>query len=221
MTPEIDLAKYIDHAVLDFTVTKDRVKQACSEAEHFQFPAVCVYPCHVYYAAELLHNKKPSVCAVIGFPSGMSTTTTKLYEANEAVENGASELDLMPNLGLLKEGELERFYLEIAQITQEAGKPVKVILEMSLLNPSEKQTAVEIALQAGANYLKTSTGFFGGVNLEDVQLLAGLTKGRVGIKASGGIRTVDQALALIAAGANRLGTSRGVELVSSMQAENT
>jgi len=151
----------------------------------------------------------------------MSTAQTKLYEASEAVENGANELDLMPNLGLLKQGDLDNFYTEIAQITQEVDKPVKVILEMALLNPNEKQTATEIALQAGASYLKTSTGFFGGATVEDVQLLLSLTRGRVGIKASGGIRTTEQALALIRAGANRLGTSKGAELVSRMQSEHT
>ncbi|MEI6379891.1 MAG: deoxyribose-phosphate aldolase [Cyanobacteriota bacterium ELA615] len=221
MTSEIDLASYIEHALLDITTTKEQIRQACAEAEHFRFAAVCLYPCHVKYAAQLLHNKKTSLCAVVGFPTGMSTAQTKLYEASEAVENGANELDLMPNLGLLKQGDLDSFYTEIAQITQEVDKPVKVILEMALLNPNEKQTATEIALQAGASYLKTSTGFFGGATVEDVQLLLSLTKGRVGIKASGGIRTTEQALALIRAGANRLGTSKGAELVSRMQSEHT
>lgn len=211
--PDIDLASYIDQALLGIKTTEQQVLQSCNLADYFHFATVCVYPCAVRYAAELLYGKKTGVCAVIGFPSGMSTSQTKLNEAIEAVENGAAELDVMLNLGLLEAGELDKLHAEIAQICQETGKPIKAILETSLLNDEQKQTAAEICLDAGVAYLKTSTGLFGGATVEDVQFLAKITKGRIGIKASGGIHTVEKALELIQAGANRLGTSSGAELM--------
>ena len=217
MNPSIDLASYIDHALLGITTTEQQVKQCCYEADYFHFATVCIYPSAVRYAAELLHNKKTGICSVIGFPSGMSTTRCKLYEATEAVENGATELDLMLNLGLLQGGELEKLHAEIAQIVEETGIPVKAILETSLLSEEEKQQAAEISLEAGVTYLKTSTGLFGVATVEDVQFLSRVTKGRIGIKASGGIRTVQQALDLIQAGATRLGTSRGVDLIKQLE----
>jgi deoxyribose-phosphate aldolase len=217
MIPDIDLGSYIDHALLGIRCTKQDIQRGCREAEYFRFPVVCIYPCYVRYAAELLHNKKVGISAVVGFPSGMSTTKIKVYEAVEAVENGASELDVMLNLGLLQAGEYDSLHAEIAEICQESGKPVKAILETALLNDEQKRMAAEICLQAGVSYLKTSTGFFGGATVEDVQLLAKITKGSIGIKASGGIRTVEQALELLAAGATRLGTSRGIQLVEELQ----
>jgi deoxyribose-phosphate aldolase len=150
---------------------------------------------------------------VIGFPSGATTTSVKLFEAQEAVENGAEELDVMINLGWLKAGKSEDIYREIAQICEETGQIIKVILETNVLTNTEKRLAAEIAMDAGASFLKTSTGWFGGATVEDVKLLQKITKGRVGIKASGGIRTREQALDLIGAGATRLGTSRGPDLV--------
>jgi deoxyribose-phosphate aldolase len=158
-------------------------------------------------------NKRIQVCSVIGFPTGATTSAVKLYEAQEAVENGATELDVVINLGWLKEGKTEEIYREIAQICEETGQTVKTILEMSLLTETEKQLAAEICLDAGASFLKTSTGWSGGATVEDVALLKKIAKGRVGIKASGGIRTLEQAIALIEAGATRIGTSRGVDLV--------
>ncbi len=215
--PEIDLASYIDHALLSVTTTLQQVQQGCNCADYFHFPTVCVYPYAVSYAAELLYGKKTGVCAVIGFPSGLSTTNVKLYEAIEAVENGATELDVMLNLGLLQAEELDQLHAEIAQIVQETGKPIKAILETALLNENQKRLAAELCMDAGVAYLKTSTGLFGGATVEDVQFLAKITKGRIGIKASGGIRTPQQALDLLAAGATRLGTSRGPELIKLLQ----
>ncbi|MEC4806740.1 MAG: deoxyribose-phosphate aldolase [Jaaginema sp. PMC 1079.18] len=211
--PEIDLAQYIDHALLQPTVTPEQIATGCQQAIQYDFPTVCVYPGAVRQAAELLHGKSPQVCAVIGFPSGATTTQTKLYEAQEAADNGATELDVVINVGLLKSGRTEEIYREIAQICQETGQAVKAILEMTVLTPTEKRLAAEICLDAGAAFLKTSTGWFGGATLEDVKLLRDIGKGRVGIKASGGIRRSEDAIALILAGATRLGTSRGVELL--------
>ncbi len=211
--PDIDIAPFIDHALLIPTATPQQVEQWCEEAYRFNFAAVCVYPIYVRQAVELLRGKGPQVCTVIGFPSGASTTAVKLYEAQEAVENGADELDVSINLGWVKSGNTEALHDEIAEICQETGKPVKAILETTLLTDAEKRIAAEICLEAGAAFLKTSTGWNGGATVADVALLKEVAKERVGIKASGGIRTVEQALDLILAGATRLGTSRGIDLL--------
>jgi deoxyribose-phosphate aldolase len=211
--PEIDLADYIDLALLQPTATQEQLQQCCARAAQYNFPTVCVYPSAVKQAAELLHNKTPKVCAVIGFPTGATTSAVKRFEAQEAVDNGATELDVVMNLGWLKTGYIDEIYQEIAAICEETGQTVKIILEMALLTPTEKRQAAEICMDAGAAYLKTSTGWFGGATVEDVRLLKEMTKGRVGIKAAGGIRTAEQAIELILAGATRLGTSRGVELL--------
>ncbi|MUL37078.1 deoxyribose-phosphate aldolase [Gloeocapsopsis dulcis] len=210
--PDIDLAPLIDHALLHPTATSEQVQQWCEQADRFQFAAVCVYPTHVRQAAELLHGKNPRVCTVIGFPTGATTSTVKLYEAQEAVDNGATELDVVINLGWLKAGKTEQLHREIAEIC-EVGKTIKVILETALLTDAEKRLAAEICMDAGAAFLKTSTGWHGGATVADVQLLKEVAKDRVGIKASGGIRTLEQAFELILAGATRLGTSRGPELI--------
>ena len=210
---DIDIADYIDHSLLDPLATTEQLGKYCNQADQYGFPTVCVYPAFVQQAVELVKNKRIQVCSVIGFPTGATTSAVKLYEAQEAVENGATELDIVINLGWLKEGKTEEIYREIAQICEETGQTVKTILEMSLLTETEKQLAAEICLDAGASYLKTSTGWSGGATVEDVALLKKIAKGRVGIKASGGIRTLEQAIALIEAGATRIGTSRGVDLV--------
>ncbi len=217
---EIDLTTYIDHSLLNPSATAEQVKKYCSEAIQYNFPAVCVYPCAVKSAAEILHGKKTQVATVIGFPTGANTSAVKLYEAREAVEMGATELDVVINLGWLKMGESEKIYQEIAQICEETGQPVKAILETSQLTDTEKRLAAEICMDAGVAYLKTSTGWFGGATVADVKLLKEITKGRVGIKASGGIRTVESAIALIQAGATRLGTSRGVDLIREREVGN-
>jgi deoxyribose-phosphate aldolase len=210
---DINIADYIDHAILNPSATSEDIEGGCHEADQFNFPTVCVYPSAVKQAAELLYQKKPQVCAVIGFPTGAATTATKRYEAQEAAELGATELDVVINLGWLKSGKSEAIYNEIAAICDETGQTVKVILEMSVLTLAQKRRAAEIAMDAGASYLKTSTGWMGGATVEDVALLREITKGRLGIKAAGGIRTIEFAIALIEAGATRLGTSQGVDLV--------
>ena len=210
---EIDLAPYIDHALLSPTATPEQVAQWCEEADRYGFAAVCVAPVHVRQAANLLHNKKPKVCTVIGFPTGATTSAVKLYEAQEAAENGATELDVVINLGWLKAGKLNELHQEIAEIREETGQTLKAILEMSLLTEEEKRIAAEVCMDAGVAFLKTSTGWTGGATVADVRLLKEISNDRVGIKASGGIRTIDQALELILAGATRLGTSRGLDLL--------
>ncbi|HEY9619862.1 MAG TPA: deoxyribose-phosphate aldolase [Crinalium sp.] len=211
--PDIDLAEFIDHSLLIQTATSEYVAQWCEEADRFQFAAVCVYPVHVRQAVELLKGRGPKVCAVIGFPSGATTPGTKLYEAQEATENGATELDVVINLGWLKEGKTDALHRELAEICEETGQTVKAILEMALLTDAEKKLAAEVCMDAGVAFLKTSTGWNGGATTSDVRLLKQLTKDRVGIKASGGIRTAEQAIELVLAGATRLGTSRGPDLL--------
>jgi deoxyribose-phosphate aldolase len=211
--PDIDIAPLIDHALLNPDATPEQVEKCCQEADRYQFATVCVYPVYVKQAAELLHNKNPKVCTVIGFPSGATTPASKLYEAQEAVDNGADELDVVLHIGGLKAGRTDELYREIAQICDETGQVVKVILETALLTDAEKRVAAEICMDAGAQFLKTSTGWQGGVTVADIRLLKNLTQGQIGIKASGGIRTLEQAFDLVIAGATRLGTSRGPALL--------
>ena len=210
---DIDLTRYIEHSLLHPAATDEQVKHYCQEADQWRFPTVCVYPSAVRLAEELLHNHPTQVCTVIGFPSGAHTAAMKLYEAQEATDNGAAELDVVINLGNVKMGNTDAIYQEIAQICDATGVAVKAILETSLLTDDEKCLAAEICMDAGASYLKTSTGWFGGATVADVELLSQITKGRIGIKAAGGIKTADQAIALVQAGATRIGTSRGAQIM--------
>jgi deoxyribose-phosphate aldolase len=209
----IDLATYIDHTLLEPTAIPAAIQDLCDAADQYHFATVCVAPTYVPLAVERLHHKRPQVCTVIGFPSGAHTSSVKLLEAQIATEQGAQELDVVINLGWLKAGQAEQVHGEIASIVSSTGVTVKAILEMAVLTEAEKRLAAELCLDAGVAWLKTSTGWFGGATVADVKLLKSITLDRIGIKASGGIRTLDQALALIAAGASRLGTSRGVELI--------
>ena len=216
----VDFAPLIDHALLAPAATPQQVEHWCAEADRFGFAAVCLAPTHVRQAVELLHGRAPAVCTVIGFPLGASTAATKLYEAQDAAENGATELDVVINLGWLKSGQTNPLHRELADIVEATGQTVKAILEMGLLDEAEKRLAAEVCMDAGVAFLKTSTGWQGGATVADVQLLKAITQDRVGIKASGGIRTPEQALALVEAGATRLGTSRGPDILR-LQAESS
>jgi deoxyribose-phosphate aldolase len=210
---EVDLAPLIDHTLLTPMATPEQVNHWCAEADRYGFAAVCVSPIHVRQAKECLQGSKPQVCTVIGFPTGATTPAVKLYEAQEATENGATELDVVINLGWLKLGKVDLIHREIASICEETGQVVKAILEAQLLNPEELRQAADVCMDAGAAFLKTSTGWQGGATVAVIQQLQAISKGRVGIKASGGIRTAEQASLLVQAGATRIGTSRGPELV--------
>ncbi len=216
--PNIDLAPLIDHSLLIPTAVPEQVRQWCSECDRYGFAAVCVSPSYVALARECLSGNQTEICTVIGFPTGATTAACKLYEAQEAVENGATELDVVINLGWLKSGQHDRVHREIAEICEATNTPVKTILEASLLTPTELKTAAEICMDAGARFLKTSTGWQGGATVEVVRQLSNIAQDRVSIKASGGIRTAEQALHLVQAGATRLGTSRGPELVQLQEA---
>ena len=218
--PEIDIAPFIDHSLLTITATPEEVSKFCEEADKYRFPAVCVYPCYIKQLANILYNKPPQACSVIGFPAGTATGKTKLYEAQEAVENGATELDVMINLSHIKTGQTNELYREIAEIREETGKTVKAILEMALLTESEKRLATGVLMDAGVGLIVTNTGWYGGATVADVQLLKELTKKNIGIKAAGGIKTYEQAVNLILAGATRLGTSRGLELLNQQNSQS-
>lgn len=210
---EIDIASYIDHALLRPDATPEQVEQCCFEADQYNFSAVCLYPNAVCQAVEFLYHKSPQICTVIGFPTGAVTSNVKLFEAQEAIDNGATELDVVINIGWLKAGKIDQIHQEMAQICEQTDKTIKAIIETGLLTDGEKRLAAEICMDAGAAFIKTNTGWFGGATTADVRLLKEVTKGRIGIKASGGIRSLQQALDLIEAGATRLGTSRGVDLI--------
>jgi deoxyribose-phosphate aldolase len=210
---DIDIAPLIDHTLLTATATPEQVQQWCAEVDRYGFAAVCIAPRYVRLAAECLGGKSTRICTVIGFPTGATTPAVKLYEAQEAVDNGARELDVVIDLGSVKTGQFDAVHRELATICAETGQTVKAILEMSLLTPDEQRMAAEVCLEAGVSYLKTSTGWNGGATVADVQLLASITRNRVGIKASGGIRSYDRAVAMVEAGATRLGTSYGVALL--------
>jgi len=217
MTPQ-ELARLIDHTALKPDTTEARIQQLCNEARRYGFAAVCVNPCYVPLAAALLEGSSVAVCTVIGFPLGATQTVTKVAEALQALRDGARELDVVLNIGLLKSGRLEavRHDLQaVVDVAHQAQPPalVKVILETALLSEAEKITACHLALEVGADFVKTSTGFAGGATVEDVALLRRIVGDRIGIKASGGIRTRAQAEALLAAGATRLGTSNGLALL--------
>ncbi|MGD1939847.1 MAG: deoxyribose-phosphate aldolase [Leptolyngbyaceae cyanobacterium] len=216
--PQVDLAPLIDHSLLIPTATPEQVMHWCRECDRYGFAAVCIAPTHVALAREQLQGKPIAVCTVIGFPTGATTAACKLYEAQEAMEHGATELDVVINLGWLKSGQHERLHREIAEICEATGILVKTILETTLLTPKEIKTAADICLDAGAGFLKTSTGWQGGATVEAVRQLHEISHGQVGIKASGGIRTAEQALQLVQAGATRLGTSQGPELVQQQAA---
>lgn len=230
MTPQ-ELARLIDHTALKPDTPETHIRKLCEEARRYGFAAVCVNPCYVPLAAELLQGSNVAVCTVVGFPLGANRTPIKAAEAQQAIQDGATELDMVLNVGLLKSGRLRDVLEDLRAVIELAHqmpllpsyKPilVKVILETALLTDAEKETACQLALEAGADFVKTSTGFAGGgATVEDVALMRRVVGNRMGIKASGGIRTRAQAEALLAAGATRLGTSAGVALVSDQASAN-
>lgn len=212
-------AATIDHTMLKPDATRSEIARLCAEAKEFAFAAVCVNPWHVANAAQLLSRSGVAVAAVAGFPLGATTTPAKAFEAGEAVQNGAGEIDLVINIAALKEGLLSLVSDEIATVRKvTAGAKLKVILETALLEKEEKRLAARLAVESGADLLKSSTGFFGGVTEDDIRLLAEAAPG-LGIKASGGIRDARFALRLLAVGATRLGTSSAVKIIREL--ENT
>ncbi len=209
------LNKTIDHTILNADATKEAVIKVIDEAKKYEFASVCLEPCWVSLAAERLKDSSVKVCTVIGFPLGANTKTVKAFEAKEAVENGADEVDMVLNIGALKSGD-DAMVLEDMKAVREAAKDavVKVILETCLLTDDEKKKACALAKEAGLDFVKTSTGFStAGATVEDVKLMRDAVGDTMGVKASGGIRDTKTAEAMIAAGASRIGASKSIAII--------
>ena len=209
------LNKYIDHTILKATASSANVQKLCAEAIEHEFYSVCVNGCYVADAKHLLQGTDVKVAAVVGFPLGAMTTAAKVFEAKEAVENGASEIDMVINIAKLKDGEFEFVENEIRQIKEAIGDSVlKVIIETCYLTDEEKVKACELSLVAKADFVKTSTGFgTGGATYEDVKLMKSVVGDNAKVKASGGVRDKETAQKYVDLGAERLGTSSGIEIV--------
>lgn len=213
---EPSLASIIDHTLLKPEATSDQIDTLCHEALTYQFASVCVNPAWVAQCAERLRGSRVRVCTVVGFPLGATTTAVKATETEDAVQNGATEIDVVLNIGWLKSGLFERVKADIAEVVRTAGAsvPVKVILETGLLTDEEKKTACRISREAGAAFVKTSTGFAGsGATVRDIRLMREAVGPRMGVKASGGIRDYDTAIAMVHAGATRIGSSSSVAII--------
>ena len=209
------LNKYIDHTILKATASSSDIKKLCAEAIEHEFYSVCVNGCYVADAKHLLQGTDVKVAAVVGFPLGAMTTAAKVFEAKEAVENGASEIDMVINVAKLKDGEFEYVENEIRQIKEAIGDNVlKVIIETCYLTDEEKVKACELSLVAKADFVKTSTGFgTGGATYEDVKLMKSVVGDNAKVKASGGVRDKETAQKYVELGAERLGTSSGIDIV--------
>ena len=209
------LNKYIDHTILKATASSSDVQKLCVDAIEHKFYSVCVNGCYVADAKQLLQGTDVKVAAVVGFPLGAMTTAAKVFEAKEAVENGASEIDMVINIAKLKDGEFEYVENEIRQIKEAIGDNVlKVIIETCYLTDEEKVKACELSLVAKADFVKTSTGFgTGGATYEDVKLMKSVVGDNAKVKASGGVRDKETAQKYIDLGAERLGTSSGIDIV--------
>ena len=215
------VAAIIDHTNLRPEATADQIVRLCEEAREFGFGAVMVNPCYIELASSNLRNSEVKVGAVVGFPLGATLTSAKMFETEEALKLGAREIDMVLNIGALKAGNHALVLSDISGVADVVRKQkalLKVILETGLLAKEEKLAACEISERAGADFLKTCTGFLGGVaTVEDVRLMRGDVK--IGVKASGGIRTASDAQAMIDAGASRLGTSSGVNIIRELRAQ--
>lgn len=209
------VAPLIDHTLLKAEATRAQIVVLCREAKQYGFASVCVHPCRVRLAATELADSPVKPCTVIGFPLGAHTTAAKAFEAEDAIRNGAQELDMVLAVGAMKDHDHAYVLDDIRAVVKAAGgRTVKVILETCLLTNEEKVAACKLAVEAGAGFVKTSTGLAGGgATVEDIRLMRQTVGNRCGVKASGGVRTLDDALKMIAAGANRLGTSAGVAMV--------
>lgn len=206
----------IDHTLLKPEAKADDIKQLCAEAMEYRFASVCVNPCWIPLAVKELSGSPVKVCTVIGFPLGATTTQAKAFEARQAVELGASEVDMVINIGALRSQDYRTVYTDIRAVVKAAGNSalVKVIIETALLSREEKVAACILASAADADFVKTSTGFAkGGAAVEDVALMREVVGTGMGVKASGGIRDYAAAAAMVKAGADRLGTSSGVAIV--------
>ena len=211
-----EIAAYIDHTQLKAFATRAQIETLCREAAQYHFASVCVNPCHVAYAAELLRGTGVKVCTVIGFPLGANTPEVKAFETRDAIKNGAQECDMVINVGALKDGDVELVERDIRAVVEAAnGTLVKVIIETCYLTDEEKVLACQAAARAEADFVKTSTGFgTGGATPHDVALMRGAIPDTMKVKASGGVHNYQEAMAVVEAGASRIGASAGIAIVS-------
>ncbi|WP_413576348.1 deoxyribose-phosphate aldolase [Bdellovibrio sp. HCB290] len=217
----MQLNKYIDHTLLKPEAQSSQIEKLCQEAREHSFFSVCVNTSYVKQCAELLKGSDVKVCCVVGFPLGAMDTVSKTFETSTAIKNGAQEIDMVVQIGALKDRRLDYVREDIKAVVQAAsGHKVKVIIETSLINDEEKVLACKAALEAGAHFVKTSTGFAGGgATVDDVKLMKSVVGDKMEVKASGGVKNAEQAVALINAGATRLGTSSGIALVQGQQVQ--
>ncbi len=214
---DLEIARMIDHTLLKSDVTPEEITQLCLEAKQFEFASVCVNPSYVTQCSNILKNTKVKICTVVGFPLGATTTEVKRWETEQAISNGAEEIDMVIHVGKLKSGDYDYIFNDINQVVRAAKKSnaiCKVIIETSLLTDEEKVKACLIAKEAKADFVKTSTGFSnGGATAGDVALMKYVVGSSVGVKASGGIRSTEDARAMIESGADRIGASASVKIV--------
>ena len=212
------MAAMIDHTILKAAATSQEIIQLCKEARQHHFASVCINPCYVKLASEQLAGTDVKVCTVVGFPLGANATEIKAQEARHAVLDGAREVDMVINVGALKEGRLDYVEKDIAEVVKNsAGAVVKVIIETCYLTDDEKKEACRLSEKAGAHFVKTSTGFgTGGATIDDVRLMKSIVGDRLQVKASGGIKTLNDALNMVEAGASRIGTSSGIKIIGEM-----
>ncbi len=218
-TPK-ELAKYIDNTLLKQDATQADIVALCRQSVEYGFKAVCVNSCWVKLCAQETAGSGVAVCSVVGFPLGAGVSASKAFEAECAIKDGASEIDMVINVGALKSGMDQYVKDDIAAVVAACkGKAIlKVILEMCLLTQDEKKKAIELSQAAGADFVKTSTGFStGGATVEDIALMHSMVGGKMGIKAAGGIRSFDDAKKVIDAGATRIGTSNGVKIIEGLE----
>ncbi|EHA4022457.1 deoxyribose-phosphate aldolase [Enterococcus faecalis] len=218
----MELNRMIDHTILKPEATEAAVQKIIDEAKEYSFFSVCINPCWVAFASEQLADTDVAVCTVIGFPLGANTPEVKAYEAADAIKNGANEVDMVINIGALKSQQYDYVRQDIQGVVDAAkGKAlVKVIIETALLTDEEKVKACELAKEAGADFVKTSTGFStGGAKVADIRLMRETVGPDMGVKASGGVHNAEEALAMIEAGATRIGASTGVAIVSGATGE--
>ena len=212
-----DLARLIDHTMLKPDAVPAEIEQLCDDAIRYHFASVCLNPSYVPLAAAKLAETDIAVCTVVGFPLGATTTTAKVCEAEQALEDGATEIDMVLRIGALKAGQRDIVRDDIsavADVVHEGGGLVKVIIETALLTDEEKALACRLAREADANFVKTSTGFAAeGAKIDDVRLMRETVGPRLGVKAAGGIHSYDEAMGMVNAGANRLGASAGIKIV--------
>lgn len=215
----MNIASYIDHTVLAANATEDKIKKLCDEAKQWKFASVCVNSCYVPFCAKELKGTGINVCSVVGFPLGAMATKAKAYEAEQAVADGATEIDMVINVGWLKDKKDNLVEEDIRQVKKACGdKHLKVIIEACLLSEEEKVRACQLSVKAGADFVKTSTGFStSGATAEDVALMRKTVGPDIGVKAAGGIRDYETAMKMIEAGANRLGCSAGIAIVQGAQ----